>query len=105
MQKITALNDNVDFGSGMKKVLVHDSYNFKVLNFNLKAGQDFPVHSHDADGEVSILVLEGQGQFLGDEGKAVDCKAGDVLVSDIRDPHGVRAVSDLRILVTIAPPI
>jgi hypothetical protein len=30
---------------------------------------------------------------------------GDILVSDIAEPHGVAARTDMRILVTIAPPI
>ncbi len=30
---------------------------------------------------------------------------GDVLISDISEPHGVRAKSDMRIFVNIAPPI
>ena len=30
---------------------------------------------------------------------------GDILISQIREPHGVRASSKMRILVTIAPPI
>jgi quercetin dioxygenase-like cupin family protein len=51
---------------GMKSVLLHDSEHFKILNFNLKAGALFPVHSHDLDGQLSILVIEGEGAFLGD---------------------------------------
>jgi hypothetical protein len=30
---------------------------------------------------------------------------GDVPVSDIAEPHGVRAATRMRVLVTIAPPI
>ncbi|MCX5883295.1 MAG: cupin, partial [Deltaproteobacteria bacterium] len=30
---------------------------------------------------------------------------GDVLISDICEPHGIRAKTNLRVLVTIAPPI
>ena len=30
---------------------------------------------------------------------------GDVLISKIAEPHGIRARTDLRLLVTIAPPI
>ena len=29
----------------------------------------------------------------------------DVVISDIAEPHGLRAKTDLRLLVTIAPPI
>jgi len=90
---------------GMKAIILHDSEYFKILNFNLKAGALFPVHSHDLDGQVSILVIEGEGAFLGDKEATLPARTGDMLVSDIREPHGVKATTDMRIVVTIAPPI
>ena len=91
---------------GMKRFfLVEDSEYFKIINFNLDAGVTFPVHSHDLDGELSILVLEGQGFFLDGSGQDIRVSAGDILISKIREPHGVRAETKMRILVTIAPPI
>lgn len=91
---------------GMKRFfLVESSPYFKVINFNIAAGVTFPVHSHDLDGELSILVIEGEGFFLGDEDAEIPAKTGDMLISEIREPHGVRAATDMRIIVTIAPPI
>lgn len=87
------------------RLLVHDSPYFKILNFNFKPGQELPVHSHDIEGQVSIAVLEGEGEFLGEDNTVLPAAAGDVLVSDIAEPHGVRAKSAMRVLVTIAPPI
>ncbi len=87
------------------RLVVHDSPYFKILNFNFKSGQELPIHSHDIEGEVSLAILEGEGEFLGKDGMALPAKAGDVLVSDIGEPHGLRAKTDLRVLVTIAPPI
>jgi quercetin dioxygenase-like cupin family protein len=52
-----------------------------------------------------MVVLEGSGQFLGKDNTVLPAKAGDVLVSDISEPHGLLADTDLRLLVTIAPPI
>ncbi len=89
----------------MKKFLVHDSPYFKILNFNFRPGQELPVHSHDVEGQLSILVLEGDGEFLGADGAALPAKAGDVLLADIAEPHGIRATSQMRVVVTIAPPI
>lgn len=89
---------------GLKRFLLHDSPYFRILNFNLQAGQIFPVHRHPAEGQVSIHVIEGTGQFLGEKETAIPAVAGDILVSDIDEPHGVRADTDMRILVTIAPP-
>ncbi len=88
-----------------KTFLVHDSPYFKIINFNFKAGQQLPVHSHDIEGQVSIAVLEGKGQFLGKDDSSLPARTGDVLISDISEPHGIRAETDMRVLVTIAPPI
>ena len=90
---------------GMNRFLVHESPYFKILNFNFRAGQELPVHSHDIDGQLSITVIEGHGEFLGKDGAAIPAQTGDVLISDIAEPHGIRAASDMRVLVTIAPPI
>jgi quercetin dioxygenase-like cupin family protein len=101
------LTDTQEFTSGAMKrfFLVEDSENFKIINFNLDEGVTFPVHSHDLDGELSIQVLEGEGHFLGKENTEIVAQQGDILISQIREPHGVRAKTRMRILVTIAPPI
>ncbi len=49
--------------------------------------------------------MEGEGEFLGKDGATIPAKAGDVVISDISEPHGLRARTNLRLLVTIAPPI
>ncbi len=105
--KLLKLEDTNEFTVGAMKrfFLVEDSPNFKIVNFNLDEGVTFPVHSHDLDGELSIQVLDGEGFFLGKEGAELPATKGDILVSQIREPHGVRAKSKMRILVTIAPPI
>jgi quercetin dioxygenase-like cupin family protein len=90
---------------GMKNFVLHESEFFKIINFNIAAGRIFPVHAHDLDGQVSIHIVEGSGAFLGDNEVAIPARAGDILISDIREPHGVRADTDMRIVVTIAPPI
>lgn len=105
--KVIQLNKTNEFSPGIMKrfFLVEDSENFKIINFNLDEGVTFPVHSHDLDGELSILVLQGEGFFLGEDGAEMPAAEGDLLISEIREPHGVRASSKMRILVTIAPPI
>lgn len=105
MKKTNIYEANGFDAKSMKRLLVHDSPYFKVLNFNFKAGQELPVHSHDIEGEVSLVILEGEGEFLGKDGSSMPAKAGDVLICPISDPHGLKAGSDLRLLVTIAPPI
>lgn len=105
--RVIKLDETREFTPGAMKrfFLVEDSEFFKIINFNLDAGVTFPVHSHDLDGELSIQVLTGQGFFLGGEGTKIPAGEGDILISQIRAPHGVRAETKMRILVTIAPPI
>jgi quercetin dioxygenase-like cupin family protein len=88
-----------------RNFLVHDSPYFKILNFNFKAGQELPIHSHDIEGQVSIAILTGEGDFLGDQGALLPAKPGNILICEISEPHGLRAKTDMRVLVTIAPPI
>jgi len=105
LKRIEVFKENNFDDKRFKNFLVHESPYMKVINFNFKAGQELPIHSHDIEGQLSIAVLEGVGQFLASDGKTLEANPGDVLISDISEPHGVRAVSDLRVLVTIAPPI
>ena len=105
LKKIEVFKENDFSDTSFKNFLVHESPYMKVINFNFKAGQELPIHSHDIEGQLSIAVLDGKGKFLGDGGKELDAHPGDVLISDISEPHGIRAVDDMRVLVTIAPPI
>ena len=105
MKKTNLYEENGFSDKAFTNFLVHDSPYFKILNFNFKAGQELPVHSHDIEGQVSILVLEGRGWFLGKDDTTMSAEAGDVLICDIAEPHGVRAETDMKVVVTIAPPI
>jgi quercetin dioxygenase-like cupin family protein len=105
LKKIETFKENDFSEKSFTKLLVHDSPYMKVINFNFKPGQELPIHSHDIEGELTIAVLEGTGEFLGKDNQAFTASPGDVLVSDISEPHGIRATTNLRVLVTIAPPI
>ncbi len=105
MKKINLYQENGFNDLHMSRLLVHDSAYFKVLNFNFKAGQELPIHSHDVEGQLSLTVLEGEGEFLAKDGATMPAQTGDVLISDISEPHGVRAKTNMRVIVTIAPPI
>jgi quercetin dioxygenase-like cupin family protein len=104
-KKIALFTEGRFNDKGLGKLLVHDSPYFRVINFNLKAGQTMPVHHHDMEGQLSVTVLEGSGAFLGADGAELPAATGDILVADIAEPHGFRAETDMRVLVTIAPPL
>jgi len=105
LKKIEVFKESGFRENAVSNFLVHDSAYFKSINFNFKAGQELPVHSHDIEGQLSIVVLEGTGEFLGKDDTTLPANPGDVLISDISEPHGIRAHSDMRVIVTIAPPI
>ena len=105
MKQLNLYEENDFSEKAFKKLLVHDSPYFKIINFNFKAGQELPVHSHDIEGQLSLVIMEGEGEFLGKDEATLPAKAGDVVISDIAEPHGLKAKTDLRLLVTIAPPI
>jgi len=105
MKRVDMYSENGFSDKSFSNLLVHDSPYFKILNFNFKAGQQLPVHSHEIEGQVSIVVLEGTGEFLGKDGAVLPAGPGNVLISDISEPHGISAKTDMRVLVTIAPPI
>ena len=104
MKKINLYEANDFSTTSFTRLLVNDSPYMKILNFNFQAGQELPLHSHNIEGQVSMVILEGEGEFLTEQGTQ-PATAGDVLVSEISEPHGIRATSNLRLLVTIAPPI
>ena len=71
-----------------------------------------PDHTHEESEEVLFLisgraklVLEGEGEFLAKDGATMPAQTGDVLIFDISEPHGVRAKTNMRVIVMIAPPI
>ncbi|OON78367.1 cupin domain-containing protein [Streptomyces tsukubensis] len=67
----------------------------------LLAGAD--LSDHEGPGEATVQVLRGQVRLTmpGEEGSAVDCAAGDLLV--VPDAvHGFEAVTDAVVLLTVA---
>lgn len=104
--KCTNIYEKNGFGDrAFPNLLLHDSPYFKILNLNFKAGRTLPVHAHDLEGEVSIAVIEVEGKFIGADGAVLPARPGDVPISAISEPHGIEATTDMRVPVTIAPPI
>jgi len=50
LKKIEVFKENDFSEKTFKKLLVHDSPYFKIINFNFRPGQELPVHSHDIEG-------------------------------------------------------
>ena len=82
--------------------LLFDSPNLRILSFNFEPGQEMPVHSHNADSDVSLLLLEGEGILLGGH-QEIPAATGALQVMPVTEPHGFRATTRVRLLVFIAP--
>jgi quercetin dioxygenase-like cupin family protein len=85
----------------LHRELLYDAPNLRVLSFNFEPGQELPVHSHEIDSEVTLLVLEGEGEFTGVH--PMSAAAGTMQIMPVNEPHGLRAKTRLRLLVFIAP--
>ncbi len=105
MKTVNFLDQGKFNPKAMSRLLVHDSPYFRILNFNFEPGQELPIHSHELEGELSIQIVEGEGEFLGADNATLPARTGDVLICPIAEPHGLRATTRLRALVTIAPPL
>jgi quercetin dioxygenase-like cupin family protein len=81
--------------------LLYDSPNLRMLTFNFEPGQELPVHSHSADSDVALIILEGAGEFTGAHEMAA--RAGQSQVMPVGEPHGLKAHTRLRLLVIITP--
>jgi len=84
--------------------IIHDSPYCKILIYCFEPGQELPLHKHPADSQLIIQVLEGEGVFLAG-GQELPVQAGNMHVGMVSQPHGVRARTRMRVLVTIAPTI
>ncbi|MCL5986843.1 MAG: hypothetical protein M1371_09840 [Actinobacteria bacterium] len=80
--------------------IVHDSPNFRIVTFYLKAGQG--VSPHTVKSEVSMTILKGKGKLIiGD--KSYDAEESEIAVCGSMERHGFTATTDMLLLAVIAP--
>jgi quercetin dioxygenase-like cupin family protein len=100
--KFIDLKEFTKFDPGkMHRELLYDSPNLRVLSFNFEPGQELPVHSHEVDSEVTLLILEGEGEFTG--AHPMPARAGTLQIMSVNEAHGLKAKTRLRLLVFITP--
>jgi quercetin dioxygenase-like cupin family protein len=103
MKSLSLYETNCFGEKAFRRLLVHECP-CSESSVNLRAGEELPVHSHDTEGQLSLVIIEGERESLGEDGAVLPAN-GDVLMSEICEPHGVRAKTDFRLLETISPPI
>jgi len=82
---------------------VYESACLKILNFRFDPGQSLLMYSDEMQGEMSLVVIDGHGEFMGEEARRYPLNRGDVIVSLMGEPHSFLATTTLRLLVTITP--
>jgi len=87
----------------LNKVSLFEVPQFFVDVYCLEPGQEQKPHAH-ADAAKVYYVLEGEGVFLVD-GEERKLGAGNAVLSEAGDPHGVRndSTERLTLLVMMAP--
>ena len=85
--------------------IVHDVPDARLVVFRLAPGQ--AVAPHRSPSTVQLLVLAGRGTLAGERDGATDeraCAAGDVVLYEPNELHGMRAGDEaLLLLATITP--
>ncbi|MCU0574054.1 MAG: hypothetical protein MUC41_13815 [Syntrophobacteraceae bacterium] len=92
-------------GTPHNSCMIYDAPNLKVLNVKLDRGQHLLLYSDRMEGTLSLVAMEGHGEFIDFESRRTVLKAGDIVISQVGEPHGLTAKTDLRLLVTFTPRI
>lgn len=56
-------------------------------------------------GTLSLAAMEGRGELLDFDSRGPVLKAGGTLISQVGEPQGLTAKTDLRLLMTFTPRI
>jgi quercetin dioxygenase-like cupin family protein len=80
---------------------VYKSPHLKIFKFRFDPGQSLLVHSEEMQGKVSLFVLGGCGEFVGEGPLRYSIETGDIVVSELSEPNSLLATTDMSVLVTV----
>lgn len=80
--------------------LLYDSEAMRVVVFGLLAGQEIPPHT--APSRVVLHIVQGKGVFVTGSGEQ-PAHAGDFVITEPDEPHGLKAAEKTVMLAVIAP--
>ncbi|MEZ0576433.1 hypothetical protein [Halodesulfovibrio aestuarii] len=103
MQKTSILESGIFNPDRVHERLIHESAGAKIKSLHLLAGQELPVKAYGTEGEAMLVVLSGEGLLLGKHGVLDALVQGDVVIADLRIPHGLRAEKDMCVLASFTP--
>ncbi|MCY3005064.1 MAG: cupin domain-containing protein [Planctomycetota bacterium] len=88
-------------GAGLansKTTTLVKSDHLELIRLVLPAGKEIPMHQ--AHGEITVQCLEGRLSFTA-ESKTQELMPGQLLYLRTGEPHGLKAIEDSSVLVTI----
>ena len=80
--------------------LLYDSDAMRVVVFGLLPGQEIPPHT--APSRIVLHMVQGTGAFLTGTG-AQPAHAGEFVITEPNEPHGLKAAEKTVLLAVIAP--
>lgn len=80
--------------------LLYDSDAMRVVVFGLLPGQEIPPHT--APSRVLLHLVQGRGAFLTGAGERA-ARAGDFVVTEPEESHGLKAAEKTVLLAVISP--
>ncbi|HEY7527865.1 MAG TPA: cupin domain-containing protein [Candidatus Deferrimicrobiaceae bacterium] len=80
--------------------LLYDSEAARIVVFGLMAGQEIPPHT--APSRVVLHIIQGKGVFLTGRGEQ-PAQAGDFVITEPDEPHGLKAAEKTVMMAVIAP--
>jgi quercetin dioxygenase-like cupin family protein len=103
MKRANLLDDSRHQWGELQVSSVYVSPSLQVLNFKFDPGQRLLMYSDHVQGEMSLVVIEGYGEFMGEEARRYPLQRGDVIISVLGEPHTFLATTSMRLLITITP--
>ncbi|WP_290919482.1 cupin [Halodesulfovibrio sp.] len=103
MLKYSLMKNEVFHPEKVFEELVHESDELNITTLHIKAGYELPAKASDEAGEAMLVVLSGEGLLLGKHGVLDSLVRGDVILTDLRVPHGLRAEKDMCVLASYTP--
>jgi len=81
--------------------VLHTDDEGRTIAINLPAGEE--LQDHQVHERAWIVVVDGEAEIRDAVGEAVRCGPGSLTLTAPNERHEVRAVSDARILLVLAP--
>lgn len=101
MTRANLFSEDVQSNGKVQVNWIHRSPCLQILKLRCVTGQCLFMNSDGMEGKVSLLVLGGQGEFVGEGARKYSIEAGDVVVSEMSEPNSLMATTDLSLLVTV----